>query len=886
MKFKLIVFGILGLLLLNLVFASFEISVIELKNLYGPGEEVQGIVELGFNETPGETLLTGFDSSITLKEFLDNNDADYSCVPEDCEKSYSIIGAGDLVQEFSLGFGESKLIGINLAGEIYDEITKLDFYVSSDGAESCVFPLQIDILDDGIIDWVADKGSEEFGCIIYEPFGCFDKSDSTEKEEITNVEYCETINLPLAKTFKIGAIVERVKGTDEVNFTMSFFAGENYNSCEISTNSDGEISCNLELNLESATQADVCIKINSDDEEDFEKYKIRYEDVEPCGYTGIYDHDFEIFARVGKYGAPGNFKFNGSVAEDIEEYILNKYGDCDDGCVIPIKFKSGIEQTISVSNLEFNYKSQGFSKSEKTIYEIEEKDILINFGLEKLSLEHGHFAVPLSYGKKDFKLKLGDEEILKEEIEVSRLIPNVKSVVPSRVSSLVSNTFIAIVYSANLSGLKYSWDFGDGLSEETDINMVKHIYNEIGTYELIVSVENKFGKSAKTIEINVVSPKDKIPSVIDDYNKNLDGINSELNSVPVWIRTEIEKKIDVDGLKNDIAVQSSRYGLANSTEDYIKIMTDLVGLNVPESLKKISSMKSFPVFMDSERLDVNVLEGLGLKSDIDENQYTATVNGWLMDNLDVFIDSEEYYFAYNYGDELIASNLKISLTPKKDLDDVYFIIDEEIDNLKFAEDYSEEDVAGRAVITFDDLINVKVIEFLYPDVVEIGNFPVYITSGDEEISLNIVTGIKCGNGVCDENENSENCREDCKPFGITILFFALLIFGAFGFYIILQEWYKKHYESRLFPNKNQLFNLINFMNTSMNQGLKKKEILGKLKEMSWKKEQLIYAWKKLNGKKTGMWEIPVFKWVENKKVKKEIEKRKGMSVGNVRPRGV
>ena len=40
-------------------------------------------------------------------------------------------------------------------------------------------------------------------------------------------------------------------------------------------------------------------------------------------------------------------------------------------------------------------------------------------------------------------------------------------------------------------------------------------------------------------------------------------------------------------------------------------------------------------------------------------------------------------------------------------------------------------------------------------------------------------------------------------------------------------------------------------------------------------KSLNYVWKKLHVKRTGMWEIPILKWVENNQVKKELEKRQG-----------
>ena len=127
----------------------------------------------------------------------------------------------------------------------------------------------------------------------------------------------------------------------------------------------------------------------------------------------------------------------------------------------------------------------------------------------------------------------------------------------------------------------------------------------------------------------------------------------------------------------------------------------------------------------------------------------------------------------------------------------------------------------------------------------------------------------------ERGENSNNCRVDCKPWTSTIILFCILFFIAFVVYILLQEWYKRYYESYLFKDKNQLFNAIAFMNNAENQKMSKDEIFRKLKPYRWNSEQLHYAWNKLHGWRTGMWEIPLFKIFENKKVAEELAKRRG-----------
>ena len=78
---------------------------------------------------------------------------------------------------------------------------------------------------------------------------------------------------------------------------------------------------------------------------------------------------------------------------------------------------------------------------------------------------------------------------------------------------------------------------------------------------------------------------------------------------------------------------------------------------------------------------------------------------------------------------------------------------------------------------------------------------------------------------------------------------------GFIVYLILQEWYKNKYENYLFKNRNNLYNLITYIENTKNKGLKSKEIMEKLKKAGWNSEQRTYAIKKHSGKRTGMFEI-------------------------------
>ena len=55
--------------------------------------------------------------------------------------------------------------------------------------------------------------------------------------------------------------------------------------------------------------------------------------------------------------------------------------------------------------------------------------------------------------------------------------------------------------------------------------------------------------------------------------------------------------------------------------------------------------------------------------------------------------------------------------------------------------------------------------------------------------------------------------------------------------------------------------------------MSKEEIFTKLKAKGWDQEQLNYAWRKYKGLRTGLWEVPVLKFIEKAEVKREVEAR-------------
>jgi len=906
-----LIVGMFLVLSLGFALASIELGdkSHEIDSSYGGGEVLRGWVNFSLDNEPSDSMIRGFDSNMTLINFLNENKIgcylsdDCSCFPFDCGSKYSVKGSEASSKVFSLNILETKIIGIKLTGNV-SQITDFSFEVSTDDKKSCIIPLMIDVLDCDGIEWKVKEVSEET-CQIEKPYGCYETEDSINSTMIGTSPLCEKIIIPAMKGYRLGA---KVIGSGPAVFRMSLDVGGSGENCAKSINGSGEISCDISLNedLDGETEVDVCILAEAGNAS---KYKINYEDNNVCGYVGQgpegdNEHDFEIFIKPLKYNSIKKFKFDNqligediSLIEDIGDYIDRRYnGECDPECIVPIRFYSGVIQDINIFNLNLGYDSGGLYKDPITnFYEVEESPALISSDFMELRLEKANILVPNDTGPEELILRIGDKEI-KEDINI-KSIPKIKSVSPSDPVYLVPTSF-RIILESGYGNLTYKWDFGDGTPLLTsNENKIEHTYTQMGDFELVVNVSNNLGSSGRIVNINVDHPYDAINKTIKKYKTNLDNVKNQIRVLPSWVKERIDKIEDVDSLQSAVNKLEDKYKQLFETdeEELVKIMADLIKLKVPYKFDSGIVIKPGSFVLGEKRLDTSVLDKFDV-GNVEEgrsnSEYASSINQWLNENLDISFESKTYLFYYeDESEKVLLSEIKLVLNPKDDIDEFFIVIEGNINNIKFkkGEDYGERDIdENNFGIRFSELTSgeQKTIEFLHPEKVEFLNPPFYVSPEFRRLEFGVNVGPCNNNGVCDSGETYKNCRVDCKPWKLTIIFLGILLFVGFAVYIILQEWYKRYYESYLFKDKNHFFNLITFMNNCKNQRMGKEEIFNKLKPIGWNNEQLIYAWNKVNGKRTGMWEVPIFKLIEIKKIKQEIAKRRSKFGVGQAPSGV
>lgn len=451
----------------------------------------------------------------------------------------------------------------------------------------------------------------------------------------------------------------------------------------------------------------------------------------------------------------------------------------------------------------------------------------------------------------------------------------IKAVLPNKPPILIPMDFSVVLDKAQ-SNLTYTWNFGDGSGKIiTKSGILSHAYPRKGIYELEIKISGLDYEINKTFEIDAISPKDYIISMIEMYRTDLATIERQKNLLPEWIQNEINKSIKIKDLNSSIYEQEQRYKNATSDDEYTDITKKLLELKIPFSFSLSEETNSAECFLNENQFDLESLSdlGAGTVSGSREDNFEA-IESWAVENIDILVESKSYSFYFrNKSIQNLFSHVQIKLKPLKKIDKLFFAINGDSEKI-ILKNISEikQNLGSSAGIIFNKIDREKNIEIIYPEKINLLQCPFYFSPDFKELKKNNEIIICNNDGLCDNKENYKTCN-DCKQFKITFMLLIILLISALAVYILMQEWYKRYYELKLFPNRNSLYNVMSFINNSINQGLKKSEIFEKLKKMDWNAEQLSYAWNKFHGKRTGMFEIPVFKFLEKRKIVKELENR-------------
>jgi len=846
-----------------------------IEKIYGPLFNISGWINISLDEEPADSLFSAFfdgspGNSTSLQELLDKNPAyEHSCIPLDCGKDYSAT-SGASSKTLTLNSGDSKILGLRIfSSQPVESISSFSMRINSNSASSLVPQLIIDILDDNKTDWGAYK---PYGQYQEKNYGCFEEDETEGLAQITATDYCQKISMPVFPQVRIGADIQEISGGD-VNFTMSIRnqTTGHYEYCIQNASGSGQINCIIsDLKTDQPRDFFVCIRTTSTADND--KYEIRYELDNVCGFTESFDNeytfDFEIFAQASLYSEVGDFILNhtemqnsgsyGVIENKILSYINEKYGrDCSNECIIPIRFTSGTDNhVIEVSDISLSYIA-GISTTTTTIYELTESFPKISSGYQRLFIDKAGFSVPSDLDSYNFSLELDSQEIFSKDIEVKN-VPIIKSLYPlSPIAAFFPTEFeVEVDFSTNANISSCIWDFGDNTTETTPINKVIHIYPTIGTYNLQITVTDTGGfSSSRTFEINVSSPKDTINDRLDKMNINLQNIKTDIQNQDPFHQTSLNSVLRIENISSELERLEQQFNAATNNSEYMVIVGDLLEIRIPEKVFKTKQADSFLFFPERSSINMGVVQSIGggsYETRRIEN-YKNAVIAWQQENVNLTMDFNEFSGEYNSSINSLVNIFEIRITEKKDIVHDYYLIIPKLQDIGF--DRSVEEKDG---FVYVNLKEVSRVNFYTTKDVDFSDVPAFIAPPINQL---VVTGTTI--------LSEESKKQRMIIFILSMI--SLIVIGIIA-YVIIYQWYKRKYEKYLFKNRNDLYNIVTYVNNSKKKGLDNKKIIRNLKKAGWGSEQMRYIMRKYEGKRTGMVKLPLVSLIN--KVKKENSHQK------------
>jgi len=863
------------LFLLNFLSASFQVgnSSHSIEKQYGSSENISGWVNISLNQEPADSLFSypNGNSTKLIDLILGNSNFTYSCNVPECKNDYASEGGrGKNSINLSLYPRDSKLVGIKIKGNI-NSIDSLNLTLQSNANASCSSQIELDFLNDGSVEFInTNPYAGGQSCESLKNKGCFNSSKESDEYFVGKFpnKHCQNVTLYSSPGFRLGAWIDNESGGDKRNITMALYDSrmelvENNGKgieCILPIAGRGEVSCNINFSVEKPTKYYVCVYSTKTGGTDDAQIR-GYSDSKGCGFYGAgkmpETEAFDIFAHGVGFGAIGELNISDAydkedkVMSTMKDYISLRYEDqCpSEGCIIPLLIKSNEKQDISIKDLKLRYSTTSGEKLEDKLYLLTSVPPRINSStFQKLFLDSGNFSVPPSYGNYSFQLSLNGTKLFSENISIKNF-PKVLGITPTLAPAMIPTDF-EVSKSTNKTIIEYSWDFNDSTPiQKTTTNKITHTYPAQGTYDLTIKLKDSDGlEGAKTFQIIVGIPKEQIKTILDKDIASLEKIKAQIKRFDELVQDGLNAILRTREVEQELKDLQILHNMASKEEDYGKIIENLSRIEVPDSITLTKQMPFLQVLPSEDRIDLETLKEVagGYANETDAQAFLDAVLIWELENANLKMSLEEFSSSLNGKSYPILNKVIIDVKKNYSEKSVYLFL-EKIEGLIFKEKYFEKESGNYFYWMLGE--DEKQIEFVTPKYMGVENLPVFLSPSVSALSI--------------EQKKVEPTTIDLKQrWGAIILSLTILLLIAGIIYIALSIWYRRRYESYLFKNRNDLYNLISYVDNSKKKGESEEIMKNNLKKSGWTGEQVTYILNKYAGKRTGMIELPITKFID------------------------
>ena len=831
MKIKyLLIFLILSI---PIVYATNILEIDLLTKTFGEDKELKGNVLLNYDNSflATEKIKAYVDNKKTetiLKNVLDNQNISYNL----------ISGLYTTTTSFSQKtINQPSLFGIKIP--LQSEITSAKLTLQRlDNPPT----ISIDIGNNNIIDW------EYFGDFI--KFGDTTLPNSTSKfiEDGTqllpgdsNIFYCELINLSSSKRFRVFAKYEALSERADIFAVILNKQLQKQGECKLPDQLTNKwTACNLDLENPIKDDNLICINIKGGLQNE-QYYKLLFqENSQTEGYIceqtctkKPYDYLIQIRPGIFNKTLPSE-----TIFQDFQDSLNNYLSTCtskDDNCMIPIKIIPNNKLTIK--NLEIIYKDTE-TKSTNKFHEISELPS---------EIETDELSIPLQ------TLHLSTDEtgihILKINfLNLTNTTNFTISLLPTAIITSKDKAYTTeeIQFSAeeskeiNKSIIKYKWNFGDNKTAEGKITT--HSYDEEGTYTVTLTIidgNNLQDITTKTITIESLKStiESLLPKVESQIFMTISNFESSTEKETIELLDLLAKvknaKEQVESFKEQVedADELESKQIYESLNELTRI--------TPKSLSITTEITDYPITTEQDIKGVLSL----LNAPLDRSSVISALQSRITTKANIKL--AKLLFLDNEKQEITI--IQKEITPKTTLNNIYLV--EKIPSTIIADmkNHNFKPVSSSFKSEYSSFTGEHITYTVQANILsEINNIKTVL------VSKELLTP-KCGNGICDEDENSDICSEDCiskkvnyQPFLIVLIIFIL---GFIIYKFVLPKIPKlskiSFKKQPPFKSQKNLEDLQNYIKDSLSKNILKIEIRRKLLSKGWTKEQIDYAFKRV-----------------------------------------
>jgi len=850
---------------------------------YVGGATIQGIINISFSQEPANAVLSStIPGGMNLLEFLRASNAksgtDYNCNIQSCETTYA--SSDETISAINIGENEQAL-GFVLYGKDVT-IQAADFLIASEIPESCSPQLNLLALDDNESIIANSKYLLNTTRCQKSTTGCFSSNlDESDYKFVTlsTTNYCNNVTLEPAAAYYFETDVRAVANTSSLVIKLFGPETESLGSCTASVSGTGSRKAGCIINYSVAKQGNYFMCIAA--KESKNEYEIRFETKDSvCGGAGVgktTSGDYELRAIPLPYAPMVNVSIAKSyksstantLAQKADYYIEKIYTrDCSAGCVIPFVL-SGILQTASFQNVSIVYIAEENRITDRVIYRVNKQaPVLASSHPLSLDIAAAKFILPVTARGGRFTFHIGDKNLLGTGILLNVTPGFDFDIIPRFVLPGVTTTFSAVT-NENIS--ESVWDFGDGSKSNANGKSAAHLYATGNNYTIRVTLKNLAGVSVtKQSEILIGDPRESFSHLFNTTQAAVSNITARIARLPSNLQPIINAKLNTSLWNAEIKrIQSASLQATNNSE-YASLVQQLLSLSIPSDVAVGDSGK-VPIILGLDKIDTGFVQTLANTSVPEEQENTLRANliDWNRRSYGGDV-SFSVISALDKNREITPLLTHFVITPETKAgksDTVYFVIDRPRESITFLGNPDVRSLTGEGISGVAVRYTGQPLEFYLEG-----------STQYQELGAHFAPALE----VLGSYEERESVQPKEYPTGWVVFWLAMLVVFTGIVYIILQEWYKRHYESYLFRNPDDLYNILTFIDNSRASSMDDNAISKNLHESSWGGEQVNYAFKKIDGKRTGMFEIPLFRGSEQRKIQGEIQKRKQKMGGDAR----